>query len=479
MKEIGQKAPMILIIVIVAAIVAGAIGYALKPAEVAPGQTVTVTVPGPTVTVTVPGPTVTVPVEIEPRRAYEGTTLRLLLKTGYETAAIEQFKDVFEDATGINIEYEIYDEPTMRSKFILDATTEAGTYDVASVQYWYFAEYDKNDWLEPLDDYIATKADPWLDFEAIQEGVREMYIGGDGKTYALPTSLAGGMLNYRTDIFEEHGIKVPETTDEVLAAADEITALGIPGLYAIGGRGDPTFASFGSTAGWAWAYGARVLDPETYHPTVDTPEMLQAMTDYVHLLKDHGSPGQAGIGWAEISEMYRAGSVAMHFDMSGFPSVYINPEISTVADRTSTTLIKGPAGNYAQWLYSEGLGIPKYSKNKEAAWLFIQWRVSLDTYKREVRAHIRFDIPIESIYGLSLYREEAEKIGAGPLTEALPKCFATINSAYWPWIPEFVEVAEAFQSEISSAIAGEKSVADALTSAQSAIDAIMRGAGYY
>jgi ABC-type glycerol-3-phosphate transport system substrate-binding protein len=473
-REINQSTVVILVIVIVAAIVGGAVGYVLKPAEVTPGgvTTVTTTAPGTTVTTTVP-------VELEPRRAYEGTTLRLLLKTGYETAAIEQFKDVFEDATGITIEYEIYDEPTMRSKFILDATTEAGTYDVAAVQYWYFAEYDKNHWLTPLDNYIATKADPWLDFEAIQEGVREMYIGEDGKTYALPTSLAGGMLNYRTDIFENYGIKVPETTDEVLAAADDITALGIPGLYAFGGRGDPTFASFGSTVGWAWAYGARVLDPETYHPTVDTPEMLQAITDLVHLYKDHGSPGQAGMGWAEISEMYRAGSVAMHFDMSGFPSVYINPEISTVADRTSTTLIKGPAGNYAQWLYSEGLGIPKDSKNKEAAWLFIQWRCSLDTYKREVKAHIRFDIPIESIYGLSLYREEAENAGAGSLIEALPKCFATIDSAYWPWIPEFVEVAEAFQSQISSAIAGEKSVADALTSAQSAIDAIMRGAGYY
>jgi len=52
--EISQKAAVMLVIVIVAAIVGGAVGYVLKPAEVTPGTTVTVTVPGPTVTVTAP-----------------------------------------------------------------------------------------------------------------------------------------------------------------------------------------------------------------------------------------------------------------------------------------------------------------------------------------------------------------------------------------------------------------------------------------
>jgi ABC-type sugar transport system substrate-binding protein len=58
--EISQKAVVISVIVIVVAIVAGAIGYVLKPAEVAPGATTTVTAPGATTTVTAPGATTTV-----------------------------------------------------------------------------------------------------------------------------------------------------------------------------------------------------------------------------------------------------------------------------------------------------------------------------------------------------------------------------------------------------------------------------------
>jgi simple sugar transport system substrate-binding protein len=60
--EISQKAAVTLIIVIVVAIVGGAVGYALKPAEVAPGTTVTTTAPGgvTTVTTTAPGGVTTI-----------------------------------------------------------------------------------------------------------------------------------------------------------------------------------------------------------------------------------------------------------------------------------------------------------------------------------------------------------------------------------------------------------------------------------
>lgn len=47
--------------------------------------------------------------EANPRRAYEGTELNVLLKTGYETSAITEFQQEFEDATGITLNIEIYE----------------------------------------------------------------------------------------------------------------------------------------------------------------------------------------------------------------------------------------------------------------------------------------------------------------------------------------------------------------------------------
>lgn len=37
--------------------------------------------------------------------------------------------------------------------------------------------------------------------------------------------------------------------------------------------------------------------------------------------------------------------------MSGFPSVYANPEISDAAGKIDIVLVKGLADNYGQWFY--------------------------------------------------------------------------------------------------------------------------------
>lgn len=406
----------------------------------------------------------------DPRQAYAGTTLRVLLKTGYETEAIKQFVGDFEKATGIKVEYEVYDEPTLRNKFILDSTSQTGAYDVVATQFWYMPEYLRAGWLEPLDDYIAKQADAqWNSVPNIPESLLKTYRGGDGKLYAIPVSASGGVLIYRKDILEKYGLKPPTTTEEVLATAKALKEKGVD-AYPFIGRGDSSSASFGTTAGWAWAYGARVLD-EQGNVTVDTPEMRRAMNDFVTLMRNYGPPDQAAIGWNVMSEIFRQGKAVMNFDMSGFPSVYANPKVSSVADKIGVTLIKGPAGNYAQWMYGEGLGISKFSKNKGAAWLFIQWRTSLEVAQKEVESGIRLDFADQRVYDTPIYKEKTK--GLEFFTSQLPDILASVDTSYWPSVPEFEKVAEAFQKEISLAISGKQSVEQALGKAQASIQAIM------
>lgn len=406
----------------------------------------------------------------DPRKAYEGTTLRVLLKTGYETEGIKQLVGDFEEATGIKVEYEIYDEPTMRNKFILDATSKTGTYDVVATQFWYMPEYLRAGWLEPLDSYISEKADPdWNSIEHIPDGLLNTYRDSDGKLYALPVSASGGVLIYRQDLLEKYGLQAPKTTQEVLEVAQALAEQS-EDVYPFIGRGESSAASFGTSAGWAWAYGARVLD-EQGNVTVNTPEMKQAMEDFVQLMQKFGPPDQAAIGWDVMSEMFRQGKAAMNFEMSGFPSVYANPEVSSVAGKIGVSLLKGPAGNYAQWMYGEGLGISKFSKNKEAAWLFLQWRDSLEVSLKEVEAGIRFDFSDARVYESNVYKEKSK--GMEFFTSQIPDILASVDTSYWPSVPEFQKVAEAFQKQISLAISGEQSVDDALAKAQSDIENIM------
>src|SRR5690606_31335436 len=212
------------------------------------------------------------------RSSFEGTTLRLLLKEGYEIAAIEALKDEFEDETGISVEVEIYDEPTARQKLVLDATSGTGTYDIINSSFWNLPEYVSAGWLEPLDNYLEEAPDEWLVMDDIpQGGIEAMTV--DENLYALPHSNLGGMLFYRADVFSDLGIEPPQTVDDIMAAAEQVKEQR-PDLIPFTARGASTFASLGTELGWAYGYGAELFT-EDGEPQADSPEMKQAMTDFV------------------------------------------------------------------------------------------------------------------------------------------------------------------------------------------------------
>lgn len=410
------------------------------------------------------------------RNAFAGETIRLLLKEGYEIDVITKFKSDFEKQTGIKVEIEIYDEPTTRQKFIFDATSKSGVYDITSVQHWYLPEYFRNGWLEPLNRYLKDHPDPWLDMRSIPKAAVDTLSVGD-ELYAMPHTVIAGALHYRKDIFEKHKIPVPKTTDDVIKAAETLKRVE-PNMYAIVGRGAPNFASFGTYAGWAYGYGAKLLD-EQYRPHVNSPEMVKAVEDYVRLLKEFGPPGQASLTWIQMGQSFQEGKVAMMFDTTGWGALLNNPDQSKVAGKVGHTLVTGPAGNYIQWMYIEGLGISKFSKHKGAAWLFLQWRMSQETTKKEVEELYRWDVPNLSIIQSDGYKQLAKKAHADQYAELLPKAWAAADKRYWPYVPEFVEIADAFMVEVSSAIEGKQTVKQALDKAQTKIDKILRQAGYY
>ncbi|MBO8127514.1 MAG: sugar ABC transporter substrate-binding protein [Firmicutes bacterium] len=410
-------------------------------------------------------------------RAYEGTTLNLLLKEGYEIDVIKSFKDDFEKDTGIKVNIEIYDEPTTRQKYIFDVTSRTGMYDITSVSFWYLPEYYRNGWLAPLNDLLKKDEHPWdFHYEDIPASAIETF-SVKGELYAMPHTIIGGAFYYRKDIFEKYGLTPPSTTDDIIALAKKIDSLGID-IYPFIGRGVANFSSLGSYAGWAWTYGATLLDKD-FHAQVNSPTMVKAISDYVSLLRDYGPPGVASMNFNDIGQMFAEGKVAMMYDTTGWGGMFNNPDASKVAGKVGIRNIAGPTGEYLQWIYMEGLGINKYSRNKEAAMLFLKWRMSRETTKREAFELKRWDIPNLYVMGLADYKKLAAKYHAGDYVEFLPKAWASANIAYWPWIPEFVQLGDAFMKEVSAAVAGDKSPKEALDNAQVSIERILKKAGYY
>lgn len=409
------------------------------------------------------------------RMAYEGTTLRVLLKEGYEIAAIQEFESEFEEATGITVELEVYDEPTARQRLVLDATSGTGTYDITSGSFWNLPEFVSAGWLEPLDSYIANANDEWLAMEDIPTGALEaMTI--DGQLYALPHTIIGGMLFYRADVFAELGLEPPQTTDDILAAAEVIKAER-PDLVPFTARGASTFASLGTQLGWAYGYGTVLFD-ENDQPQADGPEMVAAMEDFVTLMRDYGPSDAATLTFTQAGERFSSGAAAMMFDTSGFGTIFEDPGQSSVAGQIGYTLPTGPAGNKLQWLYNEGLSITANSANKDAAWLFLQWRMSRDVTMRELTELNRTDVPNLFVLESEEYAAFMAENGLTDFAEALQASWAASTAEHWPFYPEFTEIGDTFAAQISSAITGSVTVEQALSSTQEQLLRIMTDAGY-
>lgn len=411
------------------------------------------------------------------KTAYDGAKLNGLLKEGYEAAVIKDYQSDFEQATGIKLTLEQYSESNTRQKFILAANNQSKAYAFAPVQNWYFPEYTKNDWMQPLDGYIEKKQVDWLNFsyEAIPKRVRQAF-SKDGTTYGIPHTLITGMHYYRTDIFEDLGLDEPKTTKDVVEAAKAIHESDhdiVPML----GRTAPEFSSFGTWAGWAWAYGAKTLDDEK-RPQLTSSEWTEAATDLLKLTRDYG-PKSASFHWTDIPTLMNEGKAAMVFDTSGFGGIFHGSD--KIGDKISETLITGPADNHAQWFYGEALNIPKWipADKKGAAWQFLQWRQSEEVVFHEMKTQNRFDIPNNKVLGSDKYKQLAKKRGLTNYTKVLQKSFEVLEPSYYPMVPQFVDIGNAFMQEMSKAVAGKNDAKTALKNANEAIEKIMRNAGHY
>jgi len=414
----------------------------------------------------------------EARTKYAGQTINILMSAGLQTEPVVKLKGWFEKITGIKVNIEVYDETTTREKAMLDYTAHTGYYDALMVQDYFFDEFYQGRWFEPLDKYIETMADPeWLDLDDLPQ-TSLSYFTRDGKLWVLPFTFLRGVFFYNKDVFDKYGFSVPQTfTDmEMILAKLKVSE---PKIYGYGARASKTFDAFGSSIGTAWAYGGRILD-DNFNVKCNTPEMIAGISEFVFLLQKYGAPGQAAMSWPETLPLFMDGKIAMMIEVSHCGGSFENPEHSRIAGRVGYALPpKGPAGNHAQWTYTDGFALNKDSKHKGATWLFMQWRSSKQENMREVTDHLRYDVTSRAVFTSPEYHNVMRELGIQEYGKILEMSHEVATTRHLPRVPEFVEIAEAFQANISLAVAGEITAQKAMQNAQKAIYDIMKRAGYY
>ncbi|MFE3162337.1 ABC transporter substrate-binding protein [Streptomyces sp. NPDC059224] len=386
----------------------------------------------------------------------------------------------FTKDTGIKVNFTVLPENDVRDKISQDFANQAGQYDVATLSNYEIPIYAKNGWLEPIDSYVEK--DTAFDQQDILKPMQQALTAADGKLYGEPFYGESSFLMYRKDVFQKKGLTMPahptwQQVADLAAKADGAE----PGMKGICLRGLPGWGEMlaplttvVNTMGGTW------FDKD-WKARLDAPEFKKATQFYVDLVRQHGEAGAAQSGFAECLNDTTQGKTAMWYDAtSGAGS--LEAAGSPVKGKMGYVPAPVDKTDSSGWLYTWAWGIQKASKNPDDAWKFISWASSKDYEKLVGEKAGWANVPAgkrTSTYDIPQYRKEAAAFadvtrdaiaGAKPNDPGVqPRPAPGIQFVD---IPEFTDLGTKVSQEISSAVAGQQSVDDALKKAQKLAEAV-------
>jgi len=274
----------------------------------------------------------------------------------------------FEKLSGINVNLSILPEQQARQKLVIDFASGGATVDVFDTSlHVEKTRFSKAGWYEDLAPYLANKklTDPQYVFGDFFSSGRSAVRTKDGKTIGLPYKVDVQVLYYRKDLFAAKNIPVPTTLNDLDKAAAALHSP--PALYGFASRGLKN-ANVYTLAMPMQYFKAQYVSPMG-KAQVSSPEAVKAIGWYADILRKYAPQGVTSYNWSEVLGLFQQGQLAMFNDGIGFATQLEDPKSSKVAGKVGYALLPG---NLAPATYN-ALALSPRAKNKEAAYLFMQW----------------------------------------------------------------------------------------------------------
>ena len=197
---------------------------------------------------------------------------------------------------------------------------------------------------------------------------------------------------------------------------------------------------------------------------VNTPKGHEVLDYYTSMVKEFAPPGSGNWTWGEIAVAFKTGQVAMTTGGNASYAYLEDPKESKVAGRVGYgPPPMGENGKDPLWVW--GWGMNKDSKNKGAAWLFIEWATS-PTLMKEIAPE--YGCPArQSSYS------DPDYVKAMPSQEFIDAQLYMMTQGVNPY-PQLIhakygEGADIVSKEMSNIIAGIKDVKQAAEDADKAL----------
>ena len=124
------------------------------------------------------------------------------------------------EVDNLEVSTQLLDSGTANSQIELALASESGQYGIVMTTQASVNSYVDVGWLHPLNDLIDQYQDEYD--VADVGGLADMTV--DGVIYGIPMERNTRLLFYRPDLLEKHGIEVPQTWDDIIAACHVLQA---------------------------------------------------------------------------------------------------------------------------------------------------------------------------------------------------------------------------------------------------------------
>ena len=349
------------------------------------------------------------------------------------------------------------DTGQLRQTTITALRARNGSQDIMSMDIIWPAEFAANGWTVKIDD-------KWPESE------RSKYLQGpiqgctfEGHIWAAPLRTDAGLLYRRTDIVQT----APATYDDMTnAAAGAVSGSKTKyGYLWQAAQYEGLVCDFIEVLA---GYGGSVLDPnDAKKVTVNSPEANAALTKMVSWVGGISPAAITTFKEEDARTSFQNGDSAFMRNWPYAFSLGNDASQSKIAGKFDVSVLPYGGSNTTSHSAIGGwqLGINAFSKNPDAAWEFVKYMLGPDAQKTSAISASVF-ATLSSVY------DDADVLKAQPFFKNVKPVFQTAVPR--PVSPKYPDITTAIQARIHAALTKQSAVADALTSLQSDLEAIVK-----
>ncbi len=327
-------------------------------------------------------------------RRFAGTTLHIISEATSPSYIIRNFAmEEFARMTGIRLDWELLPLDRLLSKMSSDTARKVGKHDVFYVDQQWIARF-ANDLVDI--GMLLQQSDlayPGYQFSDILPELIHAMSTFKGQLVGIPFDILIQIMIYRRDIFEKLGLPLPRTMPEYLQIVRRIDRELSPRIHGTTGMWKSgNISLYADFVSYLWAHGGSIFLADG-SPAVGDDNAVAAL-NYMNELSQYMPPAVTTWDWAGEARSFARGEAAIMFQVGEWFSMFDDPKDSQIPGLAEaapcpleTSLRPAKECGFSEIpgisrQHGGALCISRYSKNRDAAWIFIQWATSREITTR-------------------------------------------------------------------------------------------------